>query len=338
MFLRNRWYVAASPEEIGEDLTRRWILGEPVLMYRTGDGRAVAMDDRCPHRHYALSKGNRIGDRVQCGYHGLSFDPDGKCVDIPGQANIPPRLCVKTYPLVEKYGFLFIWMGDPAEADENTIPDFHWNVLDGWEPVYGYLKFGANYQLVVDNLMDLTHETYVHQGTIGEASIPHGQARSWTEGEIVHFQREMKDIPPPPLFKAMRGFETNIDRWQRIEFEPPANIRIDAGAVPTGTNDESLGMRWMVVNALTPETEGSTHYFWSVSRHFRLNEEAVSKKLYEQIVRTFEEDRDILEEQQRLIELGTAPSPMMPINADAGVLATRKLIDGLLSAESAGRA
>ncbi len=335
MFLRNRWYVAASPGEIGRELTRRWILGEPVLLYRTEAGRAVAFDDRCPHRHYALSQGKLVGDNVQCGYHGLSFDPDGACVDVPGQANIPPRLCAKTYPLAEKFRWLFIWMGDPALADESKIPDFHWNVEDGWEPVMGYLKFEANYQLVVDNLMDLTHETYVHQGTIGEASIPGGAARSWTEGTTVHFQREINDCAPPPLFKAMRGFTTNIDRWQRIAFEPPANIRIDAGAVPAGTNDESLGMRWMVLNALTPETPTSTHYFWSVSRHFNLGNDALSKTLKTQITRTFEEDRDVLEEQQRMIDLGTAPKPMLPINADQGVLATRKVIGGLLAEEAA---
>lgn len=334
MFLRNRWYVAASPEEVGRSLTRRWILGEPVLLYRTEDGRAVALDDRCPHRHYALSEGNLIGDTVHCSYHGLSFGPDGRCTDIPGQKNIPPRLCAKAFPIAEKFGWVWVWMGDPELAEEDEIPDFHWNVEDGWQPVMGYIKFEANYQLVIDNLMDLTHETFVHQGTIGEASIPGGSARAWTEGVNVHFQREINDCAPPPLFKAVRGFTTNIDRWQRIEFDPPANIRIDAGGVPTGTNDESLGMRWMVLNALTPETERSTHYFWSVSRHFDLDNEPLSKQLGEAITRTFEEDRAVLEEQQRMIDLGTAPHPMMAINADAGVLATRKVIDGLLAEEA----
>src|SRR5688572_17787209 len=127
MLVRNQWYVAASAEEIGRALTGRWICGEPVVLYRTEAGQPVILDDRCPHRRYALSKGRLIGDVVQCGYHGMEFGADGKCVRIPGQTNIPPRLRARVYPVAERDGWIWMWVGDPVLADHSKIPDCHWN-------------------------------------------------------------------------------------------------------------------------------------------------------------------------------------------------------------------
>lgn len=333
MFIRNAWYVAAQPHEVGRSLLQRWICGEPVVMYRTEAGRAVALADRCPHRKFALSKGNLIGDNVQCGYHGFTFDCTGACTHIPGQSRVPPRLNAQAYPLVEKHGWLWIWMGEAEAADESRILDFHWNTEAGWDPVMGYHHYKAHYQLLVDNLLDLTHETFVHAGTIGESAVANTPLDVADEGDAVRVERFMVDCGAPPLFRIMRGFKGNIDRSQKIRFEPPSFVKIDVSAVDTGTNDHENGLHWWVLNAITPETESSTHYFWSVARNFAVGDAETSEVLHKEVIRTFDEDREVLETQQTLIESDRSGRPLFAANCDAGGVAARRMVDRLLGAE-----
>ena len=126
MFLRNYWYVAATTLKSDACRCARIILGEPVVLFRTEQGTPVAFEDRCPHRHLPLSMGKLAGDELQCRYHGLRFGVDGRCVRVPGQHHIPQAAKVKTYPVVERYHWIWIWMGDPALADPAAITDFHW--------------------------------------------------------------------------------------------------------------------------------------------------------------------------------------------------------------------
>ncbi|MYG53186.1 MAG: aromatic ring-hydroxylating dioxygenase subunit alpha [Rhodospirillaceae bacterium] len=334
MFIRNGWYVAATAAEVGRSLLARRICGEPVVLFRKEDGTPVAMEDRCPHRKTQLSLGSLVGDEVQCLYHGLRFDCDGACTFIPGQANIPPRLRARVYPLFEKHTWLWIWPGDPALADPETIPDYHWNDAPGWTPVGGYLNFRADYRLLVDNLLDLTHETYVHARTIGNMAVAHTPQQTETEGDIVRVTRIMKDCDPPPLFRRARNFTGNIDRWQKIDFEPPAHIRIDAGGAAVSPADAGKVLNWWILNALTPETTDSTHYFWTVSRNFSQDDAELSELVRRQTVQTFEEDRAVLESQQRMIETDPAGGGLLAINCDAGGVAARRIIDARLRAEA----
>jgi phenylpropionate dioxygenase-like ring-hydroxylating dioxygenase large terminal subunit len=335
MLLKNQWYVAAMPGEIGRDLRQRWICGEPLVLYRTAAGEAVALGDRCPHRKFALSLGTLVGDEVQCGYHGFRFDCAGRCTHIPAQTGIPPRLNARRYPTVERHGWVWVWMGAADAADPALISDYHWNEAPGWKPVWGYLHLKADYRLVLDNLLDLTHETFVHPTSIGEAAVADTPMTTKVEGEKVTVTRLMNGCPAPPLFRRIRGLD-RIDRWQRITFEAPAHIKIDAGGVPADTKDERRQLRWMVLNALTPETPTTTHYFWSVSRCFELEDEAISKILQAQITRIFEEDRLILETQQKLIDSDASGRPLMSLNIDAGSAAARRIIDTLGQREQAG--
>ena len=126
-FLRNTWYVAAQSHEITDDVLGRTICGDPIVLFRKQDGTPAALQDRCCHRHLPLSLGKRVGDRVQCGYHGLEFDTAGTCVSVPGQSKVPPGAAIRAYPAIERYRYIWIWPGDPAEADESLIPDYHWN-------------------------------------------------------------------------------------------------------------------------------------------------------------------------------------------------------------------
>jgi len=333
MFLRNQWYVAAASTELGRALLPRKILGEPIVLYRTEAGAPVAMEDRCPHRLAPLSLGKIVGDRVQCGYHGMEFAPDGKCVRIPAQTSIPPRIKARIFPTVERHGWIWMWMGEAAAADPALVSDYHWNETPGWKPVFGYLNFAAEYRLVIDNLMDLSHETFLHPTSIGMYEVAETPIMTEARDGKVKVSRVMEGCPAPPLFRKARGL-TTIDRWQHIHFEAPAHIKIDAGGVPSDTKDMSKALRWWVCNALTPETERTTHYFWALTRCFETEDEALSKTLEEQIYRIFNEDRAMLEQQQIRIETDPLRRPLLAANCDAGAVGARRVIDQLLAAEA----
>ena len=166
-YLRNSWYVAAWSKDIAADIVVRTIIEQPVVMYRKSDGAIVALEDRCAHRQVPLSRGRIVGDLIECGYHGLQFDASGACVRIPAQDTIPTRACVKSYPVVERHGWVWLWMGEAARATPATVPDFH--RLD--DPAFAATgdtnEIAANYELVNDNLLDLSHVGYVHGSTIG---------------------------------------------------------------------------------------------------------------------------------------------------------------------------
>src|SRR6516165_9360698 len=197
MFLRNYWYVAAYDHEIGRCPLGRIILGEPIVFYRLEDGTPVALEDRCAHRHLPLSMGTLVGDVLQCHYHGLRYDKTGTCVRVPGQDTIPRSARVKNYPVVERYHWLWIWMGDPALADPDKITDFHWFDDPNWGAKGEYLHVKGNWQLVVDNLLDLTHLAFVHGTTIGnpalvnqaQVKVQRAAAADLREGGRLHRQR-----------------------------------------------------------------------------------------------------------------------------------------------------
>ena len=173
MYLRNSWYVAAWDHEVQRlKLFRRILLDEPVLLYRKTDGAPVALEDRCCHRHAPLSQGRLRADNVECAYHGLQFDPGGACVRIPSQDTIPASARVRSYPVVEKHHWVWVWMGEPARADPMLIPDF--GVMDrpGWNWRGERLEVAGNYLLVIENLMDLTHLAALHRSTLADTAIP----------------------------------------------------------------------------------------------------------------------------------------------------------------------
>lgn len=334
MFLKNYWYIAAAADEVGRDLLQRWILGEPVLMYRTEDGVAVALHDICPHRSMPLSDGELVGDTVQCCYHGLRVDANGKCAHIPGQANIPPRARVRVFPLVEKWRWLWIWVGDPNKADEARIPDFHWNDDPEWTPTGGHFDIKCDYQLLVDNLLDLSHEAFVHPTTIGNLAVAETPVRTETEGETVRVRRQINGQPPPPLYVKLKGFKDDIDRTQNIEWTPPSNIVIESRSFPSGSNDPDMVLEYRVLNGITPAKPGATHHFWAVPRNFAPEPE-VTEAVHEGSVLAFSEDVVILEKQQAMIEhLGGTPK-WIDINADQGGILARRKVKQLLEAELA---
>ena len=180
MFLKNAWYVAAGAAEVGQAPLGRVILNEPIVLYRADSG-AVAFEDRCCHRRAPLSKGRVEGNALRCGYHGLLFNPAGECIEVPGQSRVPRSARVRVYPICEKHRWIWIWMGDPAQADPALIPDLHHNDAPGWKATGGHLVVSADYRYLVDNLMDLSHLAFVHANSIGSSGDTN-PSLTWSRG------------------------------------------------------------------------------------------------------------------------------------------------------------
>ncbi|TAL76891.1 MAG: aromatic ring-hydroxylating dioxygenase subunit alpha [Burkholderiaceae bacterium] len=329
---KNFWYVAAFSDDIGHEIVARTILNQPLVMFRASDGKVAALEDRCPHRAVPLSLGRLVGDAVRCTYHGMQIGPDGSCVHIPCQDRIPAAAHARVFPIVEQYKMVWIWMGEPALADPAKVPDFHWMDDPEWATCTGYHYIKANYQLLNDNLLDLSHESYVHDDTIGNDAVAQAPVSSVVKDGTVRVSREILDCEPPPFYVKATGFTTNIDRWHTTVFLPPSFNVIENGSFPHGhTRSEALERR--VMNLVTPETDVTSHYFWGIARAYQRDDEALTTYIREQIYRTFNQDKVVLEAQQR--NLGPdSPSPFpVALRTDAGPIQARKLIDELLRNE-----
>ena len=335
-FAKNCWYVAARSSELGRALLKRTIAGDNLVMYRTEAGRAIALLDMCPHRLAPLSLGQLVGDAVQCGYHGITFDCEGRCIRIPGEEKIAGHFRATTFALAEHWGFVWAWLGDPAKADEALLPQqFHWQEEPGWCPMDDYLHLKANYQLVVDNLLDLSHEAFLHINTIGNAAVAETPAKTTIAGDKVEVERFMTNCAPPKLFVRAADFTTNIDRHQRIAFVAPCFVIIEVSAVATGTNDRKNGLVWWVLNALTPETENTTHYFWGLPRHFKQDDKEMTELLRTAITKTFEEDRVMLEAQQLNVHRVPLEQRTLYTQSDQAPSRARSMVANMIAREVA---
>jgi phenylpropionate dioxygenase-like ring-hydroxylating dioxygenase large terminal subunit len=328
LFLKNSWYVAAWDREISRRLLGRVLLDEPVVLYRKEDGGVVALEDRCCHRQLPLSMGTLVHDTLRCGYHGLRFDASGRCIEIPGQASIPPQARVRSYPVVERYHWVWIWMGEPDKADASLIPDWWWADHAGWAFTRPErVRVACNYQLIADNVLDVTHLAYVHAGSIGAPSISEFPASVEREERRVRLTRWIRDRPPPPLYRKAGNFPGNVDRWQIVEHTPPCFTVNFAGC-----SDSSHKIELMALSAPTPETMRSTHYFFGFVRNFGLHDPDTERICAVDMVQVFNEDFPVLEAQQRMQEQQPA-APRVDIAVDAAPLAARRLLQAMLARE-----
>lgn len=225
MFVRHRWYVAAWDGEVDRTPMARTICGEPIMLYRKFDRSIVALRDACPHRLLPLSMGIKEGDSIRCRYHGLKLGPDGVAEEMPlATERLNRAVCVQAYPVVERYRFIWVWIGDKALADPALVPDFWPCAAPGWTFDGGYYRMACDYRLVVDNLMDLTHETYAHMGSIGQPEILEAPIETETHGDEVIVRRWMPGIELPPFWRDALKQEGLVDRWQICHFLPPSSI------------------------------------------------------------------------------------------------------------------
>jgi phenylpropionate dioxygenase-like ring-hydroxylating dioxygenase large terminal subunit len=340
MYPLNAWYAAAWDTEVGRTLLARTICERPVVLYRTSEGTPVALADACWHRLVPLSMGRLDGDNLVCGYHGLAYGPNGRCTRMPAQETLNPSAAVTAYPVVERHRYVWIWPGDPDQADPALVPDLHWNDDPAWAGDGRLIHVDCNYKLIVDNLMDLTHETFVHGGSIGHRSVAESPFEVTHGKGTVTVTRWMIDVEAPPFWARQlewRGAPAgNVDRWQIIHFTPPGTIAIDVGVAPTGTGapegDRSQGVNGFVLNTMTPESATSTHYFWAFARNYALGDQRITTLLRDGVSGVFAEDEEVLAAQQRAID-AHPDKEFYNLNIDGGAMWARRMIDLMLAAE-----
>ena len=343
----NAWYAAAYDVEVRQALLARMVCGTKLVMFRRRDGSVAALEAACWHRLLPLSRGSLHDDEITCGYHGLVYDGDGRCVHMPSQETLNPGACVRSFPIVERHRFVWVWPGDPALADTSLVPDLHWNDDPQWAGDGKLIHVKCDYRLVLDNLMDLTHETFVHGSSIGQRAVAEAPFVATHGDRSATVTRWMEDIDAPPFWAAQlkhaTGYEGRVDRWQIIRFEAPCTIAIDVGVAPHGSGavprnensgDRSKGVNGYVLNTITPETDKTCHYFWAFARNYSLTEQRLTHDLREGVAGIFREDELILEAQQQAID-EHPDYRFYNLNIDAGSMWARKLIDGLVAREGA---
>ena len=342
-FLANCWYVAAWTHElIDAKPLARTILGKPVVLYRGDSGKPVALDDRCCHRGARLSHGRIEGDCVRCLYHGLKFDPSGKCVQIPGQDNIPPKLGVRGYPVVERDRLVWIWMGDAARADPAKILDFPYLRDAAWRGHPGYLHYDANYLLIVDNLADFAHLAFVHAKTLGGSEEYAFKSKPTAIERLedgFRVERWHMGAPPPPFHRKVVRESGPLDRRNIARMHVPGVFFMETLFSPAGSGAEKGNLagakQYRNCQFFTPETPRSTHFFWDYLHDYALDDPNVALSLYRSMVEGFHEDKAIIEAQQRTLE-ADPEFQMNAIVADAPLVHFRRTLARRIEDERAG--
>ena len=302
MFLKNAWYVACTPDEIDVKPLGRQICGEKIAFYRGAEDKVAAVEDFCPHRGAQLSLGQVCEGKLVCGYHGLVMGCDGKTVSMPGQR-------VQGFPRIRSAGGLY--------------------------------HIQCDYRLMIDNLMDLTHETYVHTTSIGQKEIDETPVSTKAEGNAAVTSRFMENVLAPPFWRAnLRGNnladDVPVDRWQVCRFTPPSHVMIEVGVAHAGKGgyqaDAKDKVHSIVVDFLTPETETSMWYFWGMARNFNPKDKALTAQIQGGQAKVFAEDKQVLEAQQRNL-LQYPQRKLLMLNIDAGGVQSRRILDRLIALE-----
>jgi phenylpropionate dioxygenase-like ring-hydroxylating dioxygenase large terminal subunit len=329
-WLRNAWYVAAWDSEVDAAPLARTICGTPMMFYRKLDRSVVAMRDACPHKLLPLSMGLREGDSIRCKYHGLKLGPDGVAQEMPMKSEaVNRRVCADTYAVVERHRFVWVWIGDNDRADPALIPDLWPCSRDGWTFDGGYYPVACDYRLMIDNLMDLTHETYVHSSSIGQVEILEAPIETHVADGHVFVTRWMEGVDAPPFWRGALKKDGPVDRWQICQFMLPASVMIDVGVAPVEAGatlaEHDQGVRGMVIDFMTPESETSHHYFWGMARNFDIEDAGFTARFKAQQGGVFAEDKEILEAQQSAI-LNNPDMKLSAYRIDEGGVRSRQLI------------
>jgi phenylpropionate dioxygenase-like ring-hydroxylating dioxygenase large terminal subunit len=279
-FLRNAWYAVAWSEELGAQTVARTILGEPLVLYRDAAGEPVVLADQCPHRFAPLSLGKINGDRITCPYHGLTFDKTGACVHNPhGRGVRPASLAVRRYPLAVSDEMIWVWMGEESKAATTRPPEFEFLRSGDLKVIHGYLHVGANYELVTDNLMDLSHAEFLHPFIAPPGTASSIKFRAVQDGERVSAFHTMPDQPNTPLMRLLfNAPPERIDGRAHMHWWPPATMYLDVGATEVG-KPESEGAFLPQLHLLSPESDTSTHYFWLAAHDCSHNDEQLMAML-----------------------------------------------------------
>lgn len=340
-YLQNAWYAAAAGGELSERPFRRIILGQPVVFYRGEHGRPHALFDRCPHRFAPLSRGRVVGDALQCGYHGLRFGEDGRCVFSPhGDGQIPPGAAVRAFPLCERYGYVWLWPGE-APADESRLPHLDFLEDPAFAVDHGYIHAKADYQLVVDNLLDLSHAPYLHGGFVIEGVSPEQRLAATKtelvrEGDSLINRRYRRNFPTNKANQDIFGLPSGpMDNRTTTQWRPPSIVTFDLGSCEVG-QPEQEGLCLPVGHFITPETATRCHYFFALARNRFLDDRKVADAYFKLSADAFTfDDEPMIAAQQAELGERTDILAMDPVylQTDQASVAARRILERLIRAE-----
>lgn len=336
-YLRNAWYAAAWDHEIGAGTLARILLDQHVVFYRDPAGKVVALADRCPHRFAPLSRGKVSDGVIECPYHGLRFNAAGGCVHNP-HGPIPIAAKVTAYPLLERYGMVWIWMGQAAAADASLLPKFDVIADDEhYAVVKGYLHLDSNYELITDNLLDLSHAQFLHPLLGNADSAGRNRFRIKQEGRTVWAYNDMPGEPVTKLFQMMWQSESTVgDRRANMRWDPPSHLLLDVGFTECG-RPVTEGPSMPSAHLLTPETGRSTHYFWAAARDSLRDDAALSEKIRAGIDAAFrlEDDPMISACQERMGTSDLMSLRPVFLKTDAAAGLARRTLAALIAKEQA---
>ena len=328
---RDCWYVAAVSDEIGRAPLGRRLLDRRVVLYRQESGEIVALADQCGHRGYPLSKGHVKGDNIECGYHGFQYDPTGACVKVPSQPHPPYGACVARYPVREVAPFVWIWLGAPGRSEGRPLPALPWLTGQDWASSGTSLRVNANYLLVHEHYLDLTHIPWVHPQ---ETPPTIGSVAPLDEIEVsetsVTFSRGMPVAPLADWEAAATCLPRDRDYHRRHygTFISPA-VLVEGWDL-FGADGQAFGQ--VRIQAVTPETPCSTHLFWQFARNYSLDDEQVGQGLHEVFERVMRVDVGVVETIQDTVGEAVAANGFR-VSADAGVLKVRGIVESMLTQE-----
>lgn len=326
------------------------LLDEPVVFYRGEDGTLAALEDRCCHRLAPLSHGRVEGNELRCLYHGLKFARSGTCVEVPGRDGVPRAMKVRSFPVVERYSAAWIWMGDAALADAALIPDFVGVDDPRWHMLPGRMDYDANYRLIQDNLLDLSHVAWVHRNSFGGGRDEANAA--WQRAELrvtaldrgVRVERWMPNAPSPPNRPAVEG--PYCDRLTTFDFLVPGIFLMTSSNYRVGAAERAGGDRpreeplfaTFTAQAVTPLTSRTTCYFFAFGPWDRMPGAVALKTSFRDLaVMAFGEDKVMLEAQQKIIDADPSRS-MILFEIDKAPAMYDRLMKRLLAAEASGPA
>jgi len=335
---RNQWYVAAWSREVTRKPMERWVLDEPVAFYRKEDGAAVAVAGRCPHRSFPLGKSRVIGDNIQCGYHGITFQPDGSCARVPSQKAIPNACRIKSYPLAERWKWIWIWPGDPAAADESLIPDhFEIGLTDPSYHCAGdlYNFVDGRYMLMHDNLFDLTHLNYLHKDTFGGVEGTEMVPECLTGPGWVGSRYAQRDVYPSSRFMELLNYRDKVDVVVGLKLLMPC-LHVGGGEHYYPATHPRAGQLLgaeKYYHAITPATRHTTHYFYGAGRTWEHPDPDHSQKLVDGVDPGLKEDVYATENIERMIQhYGGRPGELL-LRADNVCARGRRFFETLIRKE-----
>lgn len=342
MFLKNAWYCAGWDHDLSlgqQGLLAKRIAGQSLVLYRKPDGTAVALEDRCIHRHAPLSLGRKEGDGVRCLYHGMRFGPDGRCTEVPGMQRIPEQAVVRAFPVVERDNWVWVWMGAPEQADPALIEPAVGPSDTGWHLKTGHVRIDSNYRLEIANLADLSHVSWVHGITFGGSEHwSHIRPRHRVTPRGIETDYCVRGTPAPYFARHLFPEEARFDIQVHVKMSVPCNFILsfrvhEAGTATEGPTNGRLVLDTFSGQAITPRDEGSLDYYysWGCSRATDLP--GVTHLMHEANNAAFLEDKAMLEGQYRRLR-ERPDAPQVDIVHDAGPGKMLWVLDRLLREEA----